>query len=57
MRGLDRPQDDRAFPAWAYRIVSRRCAKQIGGVQRQRRLAEVLTSEPEAEVADTGIGS
>ena len=56
VRGLDRLQDDRAFPAWAYRIVSRRCAKQIRGAQRRRQLAEVMASEPEAEVVDAGAG-
>lgn len=54
VRGLDRLQDARAFSAWAYRIVSRRCANQIGEAQRRRRLAEVLASEPEPEVTDTG---
>lgn len=29
VRGLARLQDERAFPAWAYRIVSRACAKQV----------------------------
>ena len=29
LRGLGRLRDERAFPAWAYQIVTRRCA-QIG---------------------------
>jgi RNA polymerase sigma factor (sigma-70 family) len=53
-RGLGRLEDERAFPAWAYRIVSRLCAKQIGGAQRRRWVAEALACEPEAEVADAG---
>ena len=49
VRGLDRLQDERAFPVWAYRIVSRSCAKQIGRARRRRELAEVIASEPRAE--------
>jgi len=54
VRGLGRLQDGRAFPAWAYRIISRGCAKQTGSAQRRRRLAEALAAEPEAPVADAG---
>lgn len=39
VRGLPRLRDDRAFPAWAFRIVSRRCARQIGAAVRDRQLA------------------
>jgi RNA polymerase sigma-70 factor (ECF subfamily) len=52
VRGLGRLQDERAFPAWALRIVSRRCARQIGGVVRARRLEEALPAVPQAEGAD-----
>ena len=51
-RGLHRLQDERAFPAWAYRIVSRVCAKQVGGVIRRRELADTLGGEPGDELAD-----
>lgn len=44
--GLHRLRDDRAFPAWAFRIVSRRCARQIDGALRRRQLAA------EAETVD-----
>ncbi len=54
VRGLGSLQDERAFPAWAYRIVSRVCARQIGSAQRRRQLAVVLVSEPDADVADVG---
>lgn len=47
--GLGRLRDDRAFPAWAYRIVSRRCARQIGSVVRQRRLAASVEAGGAAE--------
>ena len=43
LRGLSRLRDDEAFAAWAYRIVSRRCARQIGRIRDQRRLAEEAT--------------
>lgn len=48
VRGLPRLQDERAFAAWAYRIVSRRCAKQVGEAVRRRELGEVLAGQPEA---------
>ena len=40
LRGFSRLRDDAAFAAWAYRIVSRRCARQVRTIQGQRRLAE-----------------
>ena len=46
-RGLSRLQDERAFPAWAYRIASRRCARAIRGMVRDRGLADALAQEPE----------
>ncbi|HUE78456.1 MAG TPA: sigma-70 family RNA polymerase sigma factor [Sphingomicrobium sp.] len=39
VNGLSRLRDDRAFPAWAHRIVSRRCARQIDAAVHHRRLA------------------
>jgi RNA polymerase sigma factor (sigma-70 family) len=46
VRGLPRLQDERAFPAWAYRIVSRACAREIGGAIRRRTLAAAFAAEP-----------
>lgn len=57
VRGLGRLQDERAFAAWAYRIVSRRCARQVGEAVRRRELGEALAAEPETmatEPAGTG---
>jgi RNA polymerase sigma-70 factor (ECF subfamily) len=54
VRGLDRLQDERAFPAWAYRIVSRICAKQIGEAINRRRLAESVSAQPDGEPAEVG---
>jgi RNA polymerase sigma-70 factor (ECF subfamily) len=46
VRGLHRLQDERAFPAWIYRIVSRACARQVGSRARERQLQSALASEP-----------
>ena len=54
VRGIGRLQDSRAFPAWAYRIVTRRCARLIGRVQRGRRLDAALAAETGAEAGDSG---
>lgn len=40
VRNLPRLKDDGAFAAWAYRIVTRRCAKQIAGLKRNREILE-----------------
>ncbi len=45
-RDLRRLQDPGAFPAWAYRIISRRCARTIRGLQQDRRLARDAAAEP-----------
>lgn len=45
VRGLGRLRDERAFPAWAYQIVSRRCARRIGQVRRDRALATAAAAE------------
>lgn len=47
VRSLPRLHEERAFAAWAYRIVSRRCAGQIGDAARGRRLSKSLSCEPE----------
>jgi RNA polymerase sigma factor (sigma-70 family) len=52
IRDLKRLRDVEAFPAWAYRIVSRRCAKLISNGRRRRQLAEALGAEPAAGEAD-----
>jgi RNA polymerase sigma factor (sigma-70 family) len=49
VRGLYRLADERAFPAWAYRIVSRRCAKQIAAAVRHREVAAKMAAEPAGE--------
>ena len=52
VRGLHKLQDERAFPAWAYRIVSRRCASEVAGKVRLRQIGEVLVAEPEVPPAE-----
>lgn len=54
VRGLHRLQDERAFAAWAYRIVSRRCAKQVGEAVRRRELGDALANQPEPAAPDAG---
>jgi RNA polymerase sigma-70 factor (ECF subfamily) len=56
VRGLNRLADESAFPAWSYRIVSRRCARQIARAVGRRRLAEQAAAEPEAQVPEPGAG-
>lgn len=41
-RGLPGLKDEAAFPAWAYQIVSRRCARNIRGLQADRALVGAL---------------
>ncbi len=53
VRGISALEDGRAFPAWAYRIVSRRAARLIGGIQRRRRLVEAIAAEPPPAYAET----
>lgn len=50
-QGLGRLRDERAFPAWAYQIVSRRCARQIGRRRRERGLTAAVAAEPMIETA------
>jgi RNA polymerase sigma factor (sigma-70 family) len=46
LRGMQGLRDDRAFPAWAYRITSRRCAKAVLGIAREREACKALAAEP-----------
>ena len=60
LRGLPSLDDAAAFPAWAFRIVSRRCARSIRGRQRRRAGADAWASELAVhrdESADPGDGS
>lgn len=46
VRGLGSLREEAAFVAWAYRIVSRRCARVIRKAQRGRALERELAPEP-----------
>lgn len=46
VRGLQRLDDTSAFAAWAYRITTRRCARAIRRLVKQRRLQSELEAEP-----------
>jgi RNA polymerase sigma-70 factor (ECF subfamily) len=45
-RGLRRLDDAAAFPAWAFRIVTRRAAKSIRQRQKARRIADTVGAHP-----------
>jgi len=53
-RGLGRLQDEKVFPAWAFRIVSRRCARQVRANQRSRALGEAVAAAP-GEIASEEV--
>ena len=57
VRGIGRLHDARAFPAWAYRIVSRRCAKLIDRARRQRKLEEAVLAEPGEQRCEAEAGT
>jgi RNA polymerase sigma-70 factor (ECF subfamily) len=50
-RGLRGLRDPQAFPAWAYRIVTRRCANLIRQRQGDRDLTAELLAEPVNDIA------
>lgn len=59
-KGVSKLRDDHAFPTWAYRIVSRRCARQIERNILARKIAKaevVPETEPflEARAVHTAI--
>jgi RNA polymerase sigma factor (sigma-70 family) len=54
VRGLGRLRDDQAFAAWAYQIVSRRCARRIGQVRRGRALVAAITVETGPQAGPDG---
>lgn len=56
VRGIGRLRDERAFPAWAYQIVTRRCARQIGRRRRERNLSAAVAREPLGEVVSPETG-
>ena len=56
VRGLPRLRDERAFPAWAFRIVSRRCARSIASaIRRRQEAADLETVEPDPNRSGEGV--
>ena len=51
VRGMPGLHNVEAFPAWAFRIVSRRCASHVGQAVRQRELEHSLADFTDAEAA------
>lgn len=51
-RNLSHLRSDAAFPVWATRIVTRRCARIISGNVRTREIAAALVPVTETETAD-----
>lgn len=54
-RGLGRLEDERAFPAWAYRIVSRLCARAIDASCRRRQLSSAVSAEPKSDFIEVDL--
>jgi RNA polymerase sigma factor (sigma-70 family) len=50
VRGLSRLKDSAAFPAWAYRIVTRKCANLIRKRQQVRRTKQAVAAEVVGEI-------
>jgi len=48
--GLGRLVEVRAFPAWAFRIVTRRCARIVSKLAHARKLERAILAEPETHV-------
>lgn len=49
-KGFARLSDERAFPAWAFRIVTRRCARSIAIMAQTRKLEQAILAEPQEHV-------
>ena len=53
IKGLPGLRDDRAFPAWAYRIVTRRAARLISGRMKRRSHEDDVAAVEDLAVAET----
>ncbi len=56
LRGLSRLRDDQMFQAWSYRIITRKCAREIKSTQKNRETLRALAEEATSEekFADEG---
>jgi RNA polymerase sigma-70 factor (ECF subfamily) len=57
VKGLNGLQDAKLFPAWAYRITSRCCAKQIDRAIKDRALKAEFSTEPRDLVSEPKLPS
>eukprot|EP00752_Nemacystus_decipiens_P019205 g17261.t1 len=57
IRGLKSLRDPRAFPAWATRIATRRCASLIKAKQRQRDVKSAVLAETEEAMEEESTAS
>jgi len=55
IRGLSMLRDERAFRAWAYRIVTRHSAKRVGQFVAERTVIDSLAALPEAAEEDVRL--
>ena len=53
LRGLPRLTDETAFAAWSFRIITRKCARQIAGLKRARDTCSSIAGQPPP--ADTAV--
>lgn len=61
LRGLYKLQDEGAFSAWAFRIITRKCTRQIAGLQKNRKVLknmrdEAKTAPTTSDDFDQGLG-
>lgn len=49
LRGLPSLQDDGAFLAWAFRIITRKCSRHIAGLQKSRVILKAVSEEPQPD--------
>ena len=57
MRGIAGLRDERAFPAWAFRIVSRGCARHVRQLVQQRKVTRPIVDElPDDGAGDPNTG-
>jgi RNA polymerase sigma factor (sigma-70 family) len=57
LRNLGRLEDLAAFPAWALRILTRRCQRLFRGSDQERRAAQTLTVEESEMVSEVDDGA
>jgi len=56
LRGIAGLRDERAFPAWAFRIVSRGCAKYVRHLVQQRKVTGTMIDElPDEGASDPNV--